>query len=338
VPVTPRPSAATMDGGQGGEALATGRHGLSAPRAWNEACTPSPAMRSKLRYCALSLAIVGAFACDPGDDGDEVELAVADRSANAVTNKTNLALLAEFFAADPVLSGTTVEQARAGAVALLVARLDVINFKECTPQVTSDSVAGRVTASFTGCRVGLLAVEGDAEATVQIETTPCARGECPSAVVWTLPDFDVVVGPAGVSRPQFNGVIVLRDPIQAAGEPELPMSWTTEPGFTITNRLGVFETISHASWTVDAQRCVQMQLEARIERVDTDDAIDRHIRTIVVSVDGLRRCPAHCPERGRVRIAFGRGALLEWSYDEGGEVEVDAPRGRRFAQTLACRE
>ncbi len=334
-----------MDRKQGGRSRTAPMLGSRLDARWNAACSYAGTVgirpRSSLRGVALALAF--ALGCDTGD-GEDTELrrldaVVAARSARAVGNKTNLAGLAELlFSATPALVGQSREAARATAVAELVSRLGGINFKECTPQITSDPIAGSVDAVFEGCRAGPFRVEGDAHATVEIETTPCPTGECASALSWTLHDFDVLVGPDD-ARPHFTGDVVLRDEIRPAGQPQAPMSWTTQPGFAITNPLGVFETISHASWTVDADRCVDMRMESRLERIDVDaEDPHRRIRTIVVAVDGLRRCPLRCPEAGDVQISFGAGALLEWSYANTDEVEVAAPGGRTFVQPLLCFE
>ncbi|HWB77384.1 MAG TPA: hypothetical protein VG755_20595 [Nannocystaceae bacterium] len=292
---------------------------------------------------AAVLAIALAAACDRGEPEYEyrgVDVIVADRSAHAVSNNTNLAGIAELlFSADPSLQGaTSIDDAKSLAVLSLVVRLGAINFKDCTPQITYDMTAGTVDAIFDGCRVGLLKVDGDSHATVEIEREACETGECPAAVLWTLHDFDVLIGP-NESKPHFAGDVLLRDAIQAPGELEEPMSWQTLPGFTITNALGVFETSSHASWTVDDDRCVDMQMESLLERIDDDDPDrERKIQTIVVGVEGLHRCPLRCPSDGRVRISFGTGALLDWTYEDGGQVEVKAPRGRTFVHQLVCAE
>jgi hypothetical protein len=297
-------------------------------------------MRPVLPRTTAVLAIALCAACDrtpPDDEYRSVDTIVADRSAHAVMNNTNLAGIAELlFSADPSLVGTTVDEARALAVASLRIRLDAIKFLNCDPLIMDDPVAGSVDATFDDCHIGALTVDGDSHATVEIEGEPCGAEQCATAVVWTLHDFDVLVG-ASASRPHFTGDVLLRDAIQPEGEIDEPMTWTTLPGFTITNALGVFETSSHASWTVDDKRCVDMEMESVLERVDVDEQDpERLIQTIVVGVDGLHRCPLRCPTDGRVRLSFGAGALLEWTYRDHGEVEVMAPHGRTFVQQLAC--
>ena len=337
MPVSTRSGVAAMDSRQGGPSH---DQRLRDRGGWNAACTLK---RPVLPRTAAVLAIALVAACDRGEPDYEyrgVDVIVADRSAHAVSNNTNLAGIAELlFSADPsLLDATSVDDARSLAVLTLVVRLGAINFKDCTPQITYDMAAGSVDAIFDGCRVGLLKVDGDSHATVEIETEACDTGECPAAVLWTLHDFDVLIGPSE-SKPHFAGDVLLRDAIQPPGELEEPMSWQTLPGFTITNALGVFETSSHATWTVDDERCVDMQMESLLERNDDDDADpERKIQTIVVGVEGLHRCPLRCPSDGRVRISFGTGALLDWTYEDGGQVEVKAPRGRTFVHQLICAE
>ena len=99
------------------------------------------------------------------------------------------------------------------------------------------------------------------------------------------------------------------------------------------------ECTTTGPWTVDDDYCVDMQMESLLERVDDDELDpDRRIQTMVVGVEGLHRGPLSCPTAGRVRISFGTGALLEWTYADGGQVEVMAPRGRTFVHQLVCAE
>lgn len=286
---------------------------------------------------AVALAVVG---CDvDGDDADEVELVdlVATRSADAVSAKANLARLGEVFAGEAALATMTEAEARARAVELLELRLRGLELADCDPVVVADPVAGTIAAELADCRVGLLRMDGEMQATVAIELSPCDAGECPSAVTWTLQPLDLQIG-AGLFRPRLRGTVTLHDPVDAAQ----PMSWSTGDDFVLENRLGTFATRSTASWRMDAARCVVgMQLEARLDRIPADGAretrIDRDIGTIVVSAQGVDRCPARCPTAGSVQLAFGRGRVLGWTYaDE--ELDVLAPGGAHFAASLDCTE
>lgn len=289
--------------------------------------------RRGMARLALFALLAIAPACDPDALDLAVERVVADRSIDAVSAKTNMALVAERFSGEAAMADMTVAQARARAVELLRLRLEALNLIDCRTTVMADGDAGTLHALSDRCRIGLIGLDGELDARVEIETAPCARGECPSAVVWTLDQFDLEIGPDLARRPHFSGPVTLRDPV----DPSLPMSWTTGEDFTIENRFGVFDSISHASWTVDADDCVTMQLESRLQRLDgdADDDNDREIGTLVLSVAGLQRCPATCPTAGDVQLAFGRGAVLQWSYG-GRTVEVQGPRGLHLRKTLAC--
>lgn len=285
----------------------------------------------------LVLALVG---CDPGDDdGDDLALVdvVATRSADAVSAKANLARLGEVFAGEAALATMTEAEARARAVELLELRLRGLELADCDPVVVADPVAGTIEAELADCRVGLLRMDGELQATVAIELSPCAGGSCPSAIAWTLQPLDLEIG-AGLFRPRLRGTVTLHDPV----DPTLPTSWSTGDDFVLENRLGTFATRSTASWRIDAERCVVgMQLEARLDRIPADDAretrIDREAGTIVVSAQGVDRCPARCPTAGEVQLAFGRGRVLAWTY-AGDELDVIAPGGAHFAASLDCTE
>jgi hypothetical protein len=305
---------------------------------WNGKCTArgSSPMRSRTLGIGLVLGLVG---CDPAEDGDDLAVvdAVATRSADAVSAKANLARLAAVFAGEPELATLTEAEARARAVDLLALRLRGLELADCDPTVVADPVSGTLGADLSDCRVGLLRMDGELQASVAIERSPCAGGMCPSAVVWTLQTFDLEIG-AGLFRPRLRGSVTLRDPV----DPALPASWSTGDDFVIENRLGTFRTQSTASWTFDGDRCiVGMQLEARLDRVSPadggDSRIDRAVGTIVVSAQGVDRCPAKCPTAGEVQLAFGRGRVLAWTYD-GDELDVIAPGGEHFAASLDCTE
>jgi hypothetical protein len=124
------------------------------------------------------------------------------------------------------------------------------------------------------------------------------------------------------------------------------MTWTTLEGFTVENPLGTFATDSHASWSVETDGCITFTLESQLDRLADDDDVDARtddeIGTIVLQAERVHRCPGQCPDRGRLRLAFGAGRLLEWSYggepgDADEDVDVVAPRGHRFRQRLQCR-
>lgn len=289
----------------------------------------------------LALCLAVASACDVADDA--VDVAVAERSVNALSANTNLALVAERFAGEPAMAAMSVDAARTRAVELVAQRIGALALLSCDPQVTADPLAGTVHAMVSDCRIGPVRLDGEVDGSVAIETAACGTGECPSTVVWTLDDFDLQIGANLLAnrRPHFVGPVTFRDPIDAA----LPMSWATGEGFVIDIPFGLFDTVSHASWTFDADDCVTMQVESRLDRqleVGGDETSqrdrERRIGTMVVSVSELRRCPAKCPTAGHVQLAFGRGHVLAWEYDDDRTVDVTAPGGRHFETELACDE
>jgi hypothetical protein len=273
-------------------------------------------------------------ACGGADE--DIEAIVADRTAHSILAQTNLAFMAEFFSFPPELALEDAATARPRAVELLRDRVLALN-PDCDPEL----VVGENTlvARLAECRVGPLQLEGEIEARVEIETGPgpCPSGDCPTAVSWTIEDFDVQLGSELPYRPRLSGPVTLRD----AADVTEPMTWTTLEGFMIENLLGTFAIDSHASWSLDAAGCVTFTLESQLDLLTSDDD-DLEIGTIVLQAERVHRCPAECPDDGRLRLTFGAGQLLEWNYagepgngDE--DVEVIAPRGHRFRQRLQCR-
>ena len=302
---------------------------------WNGACSIIGVVRATLHPVLLGLAVLAA--CDRGLD-DELEEIVANRSAQAVSAKTNLTLLAEKFAGEPELAGMTVDEARARAVELVENELRQLAFVGCERELVADPMLGTIDAAVVDCRIGVLRIDGQMHAQVEIETASCDTGACPSAVVWTLEEFDLEIG-TGDARPHLSGTVVLRDPVDAA----LPMSWETGDDFVLDNRLGSFATRSTASWRITEDRCVEnMQLEARLDRLDAtqddpDADLEPQVGQIVVSAQDVARCPGKCATSGEVRLAFGRGRVLEWDF-AGQIVDVLAPGGHTFTTTLVCNE
>lgn len=287
-----------------------------------------------------ALALAAGLGCDLESAAEQALVeTVATRSAEAVAAKANLALMVEVFAGEPALAAMTVLQARARAVELLGNRLRGLNLVGCEASLMTDELAGTVDATVDGCRIGLLHLDGEMHAEVEIETAPCDGGECPTAVVWTLAPFDLTLGAGNLFRPRLAGTVTLRDPVDVDG----PMSWSTGDDFVIENRLGTFATRSSASWrTTDDDCVVGLQLEARLDRQagsddDPDADVDPKVGTIAFFAQGVDRCPGKCPSAGLVRASFGRGRVLEWDYD-GRELDVVAPGGRHFTATLFCSE
>lgn len=289
--------------------------------------------------CSFSLVALALAGCDRDEDADVVAPIVADRTGHAIVANTNLAYVAEIFSFPPTVALEEAVDAPPRAVAALAERVLALNL-QCTPEleIGDDTL---VTRFGEDCRAGWLKVTGEIAATVRIESGagPCPSGDaCATAVVWTIEDFAVQLGPDLANRPRLSGPVELRD----TSDTSAPMTWTTLDGFTFENRLGMFASRSHASWTIGTDDCVTFSVENQLDRLEDQDAdVEIEIGTIVLQAEDVHRCPAKCPDAGRLRLAFGAGKLLEWTYDgEPGdgdpEVEVIAPRGHTFAQRLQC--
>lgn len=279
---------------------------------------------------ALALALA---ACDRDDsDDDFVAPIVAERTGHAIVANTNLVYVAELFSFAPALALEDAADAPPRAVATLAERVLALNLM-CTPEleIGEDTLVARFGED---CRAGWLKVTGEIAATVRIEsgTGPCPTGDaCATATVWTIEDFAVQLGPDLANRPRLSGPVELRDTSDASA----PMTWTTLDGFTFENRLGMFASRSHASWTLDADDCVTFSVENQLDHLE-DEEVDLEIGTIVLQAEDVHRCPAKCPDAGHLRLAFGAGKLLEWTYGDDAEVDVIAPRGHAFTQRLQC--
>jgi len=320
--------------GQGSGRVAVGAGSWNTPCRGMIRITMARPARPSHSLAALAFALA-LPACDRADD--DIEMIVAERTAHSILAQTNLAFTAELFSFPPDLALEDAATARARAVELLRDRVLALPL-DCEPEleVGEDSLVAR----FSECRVGLLGLEGEVEATVDIETGPgpCPSGECPTAVLWTIEDFDVQLGPELPGRPRLSGPVTLRD----EADTTRPMSWTTQEGFTLENRFGTFATDSHAAWTLDADGCISFTLESQLDHLTRASDVDVEIGTIVLQAERVHRCPAECPDAGRLRLSYGAGQLLEWNYggtpgDADEDVEVLAPRGHRFLQKLQCR-
>jgi hypothetical protein len=290
------------------------------------------ALPRSFSLAALACTLAG---CDPVQT-DVVETTVADRTGHAIVANTNLAFVAEIFSFPPTLALEDAVDAPSRAVAILAERVLALNL-QCTPELEI-SEATLVTRFGDDCRAGWLKVTGEISATVEIESGagPCPSVDaCATAVVWTIEDFAVQLGPDLDNRPRLSGPVELRDTSDASA----PMSWTTLDGFTFENRLGMFASTSHATWTIAADDCITFTTDSRLDRLadaDGDGDLEVEIGTIVLEADAIHRCPKECPDAGRLRLAYGAGRLLEWSYGDDAEVEITAPRGHSFVQRLQC--
>ncbi len=310
--------------------------GVSGTSARYGVCTaiPSGRMGRARRYGlgVFAVAVALASGCDgAGEEPDEIALAVAERTADAVAAKTKLALVGQVFDVARGLEGLDAVTIAPLLIEELRRSLQPLVAQGCVPTLETDD-RSYLRAVFDGCNVRFVRLDGDLRMELSFETAPCDTGECVTAAVWSTDDFDLAFGPRWEGRPELSGPLQVRAPVDRAA----PMGWTTTEDFTVSNRLGSFTMQSRARWSFDAAGCVDMDLFARLERIDEQDTRRRRqIGTMVTEVAGLRRCPRACPEAGHVQLSFGQGRLLAWDYGDD-EVEVVGPRGIRFLQAVTC--
>ncbi len=286
------------------------------------------------------MAIALAAACDSEAPSDDVE----QRDARAVALATGpldgaprLLLLANLFALPPGLDPTDPDALLRDAVTAVHDRLAfVFEAIDCDATIESDDQT-RIDLSLSGCTLVSLSLDTELEAVASVQTEPCETGTCATAVRWDLDIGELATGPRALPPVRFAGPAELR----AAVDPAEPMQWQTQPGFTIQTPLGLrFETLSTASWIVDADDCVDVEIGARLTLEERPgerlDVLDERIGDVVVSGRNLRRCPAKCPERGRVELSFGAGHVLAWEHDGSDTILVEGPRGRTLEAELPC--
>lgn len=297
------------------------------------------------RRLGLAMALTSATlaACDvddPSDDPQEVAL----RDARAVAHGSGsldgaprLVHLASQFALPPGLDASDPAALLGEAVAAAHARL-TFGFAalDCEAEVDTDGQT-RVSLALTGCTLLLWSIDAELEAVARVETEACDTGSCAVAVLWDVDMTEVSTGLRGLPPARFSGPAELRAPV----DPSARMQWRTLPGFVIDTPLGRrFESVSTASWIIDADDCVELDLGARLSlepSADEEvDAIDERIGDVVVSARALRRCPGQCPASGRVQLSFGAGQVLAWEHDGSGTIHVQGPRGRELEAELPC--
>ena len=292
------------------------------------------------RHRAFGLAIaigVGAIACDEEPAEPEVvdaaDIVVAERSNSSLKATVNLAHVADIYRAgdvgDLVL---TPELAQSLAVLGLRYALDhVYQAFNCAPMIETDDRT-YVQATFVGCRTLFLELEGTARAEIGVLVD---EANVPTGIEWLVDGTEFSIhNPRQEFNPLFRGKVLLRTPIGPG-----PMEWETgvdgEP-FEIDLDIGAFDARSLASWTIDDNECVTMDLEAQLTRLDVEDDLDEEIGDIVVSVDDLVQCQDRCPESGTVNLVYGAGEILQWTYTAENVVQISGPRSRHFEATLPC--
>jgi hypothetical protein len=294
--------------------------------------------RSQWARPLMLLATLGA--CDPEPQTDDVDVALRDARAVAHGSGTldgtpRLAAFGSLFAAPPALPVADLDAVRRDTVVAVHARL-AATFAAigCDAAVDTDGQT-RVSMTLAGCRLLLWSIDAELEAVARVETEACDAGTCAVAVVWDADITEMSTGLIGRPRSRFLGPAELRAPVDLAE----PMEWRTHPGFVIETPMGLrYDTLSTASWRLDADDCVERVLGARLSLEEREDELDERIGDLVVSARELRRCPGRCPESGRVELSFGAGQVLAWTHDGSGTVRVRGPRGHELEARLPCAE
>lgn len=274
---------------------------------------------------ALIGLVLGQAGCEDQIAGD----VAVDESASAVAASFDMVGILDSFSASDALA--TLPAALARPRALLDARAALllsVGDRSCVTVETDEETY--IEVSYDACPAGLfrlIEIEGSLRAGLELETAPCGLAQCPTAVRFTLSTPYLRIG----SRlgPRF---IELTDAIwdlHDSVEPGVPTTWVSE--YAVRNHRDRYLAMrSRASWAVDGL-CVSLDLEAEQEVQGRDD-----LRVIASSARGVRRCVGECPSAGTVRIAYGRGEILGWSYSGMDTALVTGPRGQRVEVALPC--
>lgn len=289
-----------------------------------------------------ALAVMALAACDPeptDDDGAQRDARAVAHATGTLDGTPRLLHLAAQFAVPAGLDPADPDALLRDAVVATRNRLAfVFDAIACEATIESDEAA-RITMAMSGCTLLLWTVDLELEAVASVETEPCDAGTCAVALRWDVDLAEMASGLRGLPPARFSGPAELR----AAVDPSAPLQWSTRPGFVIETPLGLrFETLGSASWRVDADDCVVVDIGARLSLEERPgeglDELDERIGDVVVSGRGLRRCPGRCPEAGRVELSFGAGQVLAWEHDGSGAILVQGPRGRELEAELPCAE
>ncbi len=281
------------------------------------------------RIAAMLALAAAAAACDESAPDPEIETA-ARQSMLGIEGSLHSTQFMGPFQPDLRLAQLPVAEARAEALADVVeSYARAVQREECLELHSDDETY--VELLFEDCQFGLLGrlqIDGALRADLDLETEPCDAGTCVAAVI-----YDVQVSELEISgRFQAGGLVIdggwtYRAALGGDREQELSsdVSYTGPLG----NRLHIDADVS---WAIDGP-CVTASSEARKTVLDdTDDVLG----ALAVSVEGVRRCGAQCPEAGTVYLAFARGDVVTWTFTGSDVVTVQAPGGREVDVELDC--
>jgi hypothetical protein len=292
--------------------------------------------RAPPRLAAALAVCLGAGACDQVEDvSDPADPIVVERSNASLQAVVNLAHVANVYRAEHIELDLTPEQVQALAVwGLKIGLESVYSLFDCEAMIDTDDQT-YVAATFQGCSMLFLELTGTVRADIEVltDTESCARDTCPTAIVWRVDSTNFTArNPRQDFAPGFAGIVELTTPLV----PGQRMQWDTDPTFEIDLPIGRFYADSTAQWEIDDDRCVTMDLEARLQQIEAADDLEAEIGDVVLSAQNLRQCEDKCPEAGDVNISYGKGEVLQWTYTAESTVLISGPRGRQFMYELPC--
>ena len=299
---------------------------------WRNRATPR--LVAALGIC-LGVGVAGG-ACDEVEDvADPADPVVAERSNVSLKAVVNLAHVADVYRAEHIEIDLTSDQVQRLAVwGLKIGLETVYDIFGCQQMIDSDDQT-YVAATFENCSMLFLELTGTVRADIEVlaDSESCDGDDCPTAIVWTVDSTNFTArNPRQDFAPAFRGIVELTTPL-VPGE---RMQWKTDDKFEIDLPIGRFYSASTAAWEIDADRCVTMDLEARLKQIEPADDLDEEIGDMVLSAKNLRQCEDQCPEAGEVFISYGKGEVLQWTYTAESTVLISGPRGRAFLQELPC--
>jgi hypothetical protein len=295
-------------------------------RSWRQAPSERPA-RSAAAVLAAALAIAGCM--EPQDDDD---VAVGETS-HALAASLDLVGITDSFEVSAALALLPVALARPRILLDVRSALlaSVVNRTCVNVETADDGAVASVTVTYDDCPAGwlrLVELDGSLTAELQLETAPCAAGECPTAVRFTLRTGYLRIGERfGERFTEMDGEWQLYDPVP----PGLPTRW--ESSYGVRNHLESSSSgHSSASWLVEG-RCVTLDIDTEFEVQQR-----ANLRTVAASARGLTQCQDECPSSGTVQVAYGLGKILAWEYTGMDTAVVTGPRGQSFEVALPCGE
>lgn len=281
-----------------------------------------------MRWPALLIAgVLGGCHVD-APELDERDERIAIESASAESSHHDLMKMANAIGVSEDAAAVPSDEVLARIFS--DARLGVMASVESPTCLTIDSDESTyIDVQYDDCqqRWGIAILNGGWRAEIGLETEPCDAGECLRAgsFGFAIDEF-TVSGPGGRVWAETSGSFRVRDPVDPAefSTYEADTSFTNAEGSTLASSLD-------ASWLVDDASCYYLDFDGQLSLSDGDD-----LGVIASSGRGIVRCPDACPSEGTIRLSYGAGAILQWSYDGSPEVVVSGPRGSEAVVALPC--